>query len=254
MDVLKTIILAIVQGITEFLPISSSGHLVLFGKYLEPGGNPVLLSAFLHFGTLIAVIAVYWNDIWRILFKDRIIIGYLIVATIPAVIAGLLLKDWFEEMFTKPHLIGYFLIFTSLILLVGFIADKRISQKKPLGWAQSFIIGIAQAVAIVPGVSRSGSTISVGLMCGLDREKSARFAFLMAIPAILGGLMLELKDAMEPAAAEGITAAHLIGMAVAAIVGYIALRLLLAVLHRGNFVWFSLYCFIVGICAIIFVR
>jgi undecaprenyl-diphosphatase len=252
MDILKTIILGVVQGITEFLPVSSSGHLVLFGKYLEISGNPVLISAFLHFGTLIAVIAIYWSDIWQILLRDRIVIVYLVIATIPAVIAALFLKDWFEGMFAKPNLIGYFLIFTSLILLAGYLSDKWIIQKKSLNWSRSLFIGLAQAVAILPGVSRSGSTISTGLMCGLERDKSARFAFLMAVPAITGGFLLEIKAALEQGATGAIEAAHLIGMLVAAIVGYVALRLLLAVFHRGNFIWFALYCLILGICAIIF--
>lgn len=254
MNIIKIVILATVQGVTEFLPISSSGHLVLFGKYLEPAGNPVLLSAFLHFGTLIAVVVVYWKDIWHILIKNRIMIVYLIVATIPAVIATLFWKDWFEGMFAKPYIVGYLLILTSIILLAGYIADKKINHKKSLGWSQSIIIGIAQSVAILPGISRSGSTISTGLMCGLDREKSARFAFLMAIPAITGGLMLEIKDTLELPAKQGITPIYIIGMVVSAIVGYIALKLLLAVLQRGNFIWFSFYCFIIGICAIIFMR
>jgi undecaprenyl-diphosphatase len=254
MDILKTIILAIVQGITEFLPVSSSGHLVLFGRYIEAKGDPLLMSVFLHFGTLIAVVAVYWNDIWRVLLKDRMVIVYLIIATIPAIIAGLLFEDWFEEKFAQPNLIGYFFIITALVLFIGHIADKRISQKKPIGWSRSLIIGLAQALAILPGVSRSGSTISAGLICGLDRDKSARFAFFMAIPAIGGGLLLELKDSVAHGTVGEISAVYFIGMAIAGIIGYVALRLFLAVLHRGNFIWFSLYCFLLGIYAIIFVR
>ena len=252
METLKVILLGIVQGITEFLPVSSSGHLVISGDFLKPEGSPILLNIFLHFGTLVAITIVYWNDLWRIIRKERIMIIYIVIATIPVVIVALLAGDKLEAFFENIDYVGYFLIVTGLFLLAGRFADRKLRAKKPVGPVNSIAVGLAQALALLPGISRSGSTISTGMIFGMDRDKAARFAFLIAIPAILGAVAKKTLDLVVSGQTEQFNLVMVMGMATSAIVGYFALKLLLRIVHRGNLSWFSYYCFFIGICTIIY--
>lgn len=253
MDTVKVVILGIVQGVTEFLPVSSSGHLVVMGQFMNTEGDSLLLNVCLHFGTLVSIIVVYWHEIWRILRDDRKVIVYLVAATVPVAVLGVCFGDWFEKQFENMNFVGYFFILTGLVLIAGRYADKRIAAKKPLDWGRCAAVGLAQAVALLPGVSRSGSTISTGLIFRMDRNKAATFAFLMAIPAISGALGVKLlKLATSDAASDFNVGTLLAGMAAAAIVGYFALKLLLKIVHRGNFSWFSIYCFSLGVCVIVY--
>jgi len=252
METLKVVLLGIVQGITEFLPVSSSGHLVIAGDFLKPEGRPILLNIFLHFGTLIAIMIVYWNDLWRILREERMMIIYIVIATIPAVVVALLAGDKLETFFENIDYIGYFLIVTGLFLLAGRFADKKLSVKKQVGWINSIAVGIAQALALFPGISRSGSTISMGMIFGMDRDKAARFAFLIAIPVILGAVAKKTLDLVVSGHREQFNLILVMGMVTSAVVGYFALKLLLRMVHRGNLSWFSYYCFFIGICTIIY--
>lgn len=249
----KALILGVIQGATEFLPISSSGHLVVAQKLL--GWTPAneLILAFdvaLHVGTLISVVAVFWRDIVAMLTgKNWRLVGYLILATIPAVIVGFTLKDQIEGLFSSVITVGFaWLITGTVLILTRFV---KISDRKDVGWFRSLIIGCAQAVAIIPGISRSGSTIATGLFLKLDKVEAARFAFLMSIPAIAGGALLDAKE-LASFPAELVTSL-IVGFIAAAIVGYLCIKWLLHIISRGHLWWFGVYCLIIGIVTLMYI-
>lgn len=243
----------LVQGLTEFLPISSSGHLVLVPAFLgeEPPGIGV--TAVLHLGTLAAVVAYYRRDLVHLARthrkpESRRILVLLALGTVPAVIAGLLLADTLDELFDDPFLVGIALILTGVVLLASsFIVGRtrRLEQGKV---ADAVTVGLAQASALIPGISRSGMTITAGLGRGFDRTESARFSFLLAIPVIAGAGLFE---ALELADSGGFDAATLVGVVVAAVSGYLAIAFLLRILTRYGLRPFAGYCFVVGVAALI---
>ena len=250
-------LLATVQGLTEFLPISSSGHLVLAQALLgweEPG---LTIDVVVHLGTLVAVLLVYREDVVG-LGKD-VLRGKLdeallvVVATLPIVYVGLAHGEQVEELFGSTRFAATALFGTAAILLVGEWARRRNARGEEEvrtgrglpTWAGAVAIGVAQSLAILPGISRSGSTIAAGLLVGLAPQAAARFSFLMAIPAILGAAVLKLPDVLEQESGTSV-GALLFAAAVAAGVGWLALRLLLAFLGRGAFGWFALYCALLG--------
>ncbi|HVS08781.1 MAG TPA: undecaprenyl-diphosphate phosphatase [Planctomycetota bacterium] len=258
-----TFLLALVQGLTEFLPVSSSGHLVLIGEALDIQSTGLVLDVALHLGTLIAVVAFYRRDLLRMLLEagsgGAREIALLFVASLPAAIAGLALHEEFSARFHDGRSAAFGLLATAVVLAV---ADRvRVARARgapPLeeagipaparavGFADAVWIGIAQAVAILPGVSRSGTTISVGMMLGLAPERAARFSFLMSIPVIGGAVLLEGGRALRDPAPGLSPALVAWGVAVAALVGWAALRVLLAFVSRGAFAWFALYCAVLG--------
>lgn len=250
MDILKAIILGIVQGVTEFLPISSSGHLALLGGFLgfEEG---TLMATVMHVGTLLALIVYFRGDISRIVlspFKRDVkylkLLWFLILGTIPAVIFGVLLLHHIESIFDSPLLIGICLVFTGIILfLSGFMRRER----KEIRFLDAILVGIGQAIAILPGVSRSGTTISTGTFLGLDRTVSANFSFLLAIPAILGAAVLEISSVEG----SSITFALIVGAFVSFLTSLVAIRFLLAFLKKTTLRPFSYYCFAIGILSIL---
>ena len=252
METLKVIFLGIVQGLTEFLPVSSSGHLVIAGHLLDIKGDSILINIFLHLGTLAAIVVVYRHDLRRICRDERRTILYIVIATVPVVAAALFAGEKFEAHFENIDSVGYFMVITGLFLIAGRYADGKLVRKRPLRWGSSIAVGVAQALALFPGVSRSGSTISTGMIFGMDRDKAARFAFLIAIPAILGAVAKKTFDLITSGQTQEFNFALPVGMATSAVVGYFALRLLLRMVHRGNLAWFSLYCFLVGVCTIIY--
>lgn len=260
---LIAIILGIIQGISEFLPISSSGHLVLAQKYMElfgggsiGGEEDITLEIILHLGTLVAIVVIYRNDIMS-LFKNALAkdaqtrkeslsyMGYIIIASIPIAIVGLLFKDVIESLFENPLFASSFLFLTGAILYASKFGkvkgDGKITAKKAI------IIGISQAFAILPGISRSGSTISTALLCGIDRKEAGRFSFLIFLPAVSG---VTLKMVLELAEAGTLgtifTAEMAAGFITSVIMGFITLTLLLKFIDKGNFYLFSFYCVIVG--------
>lgn len=255
LELIQVLILAVVQGLTEFLPVSSSGHLVLVGDRLgitEPG---LFLPILLHLGTLAAVLIVYRKDVLELLrgltrgqWREPLLI---VLATLPAVFVGLVLKSSIESAFGEARAAASCLLATAVILFLGDRARKSRVTKGDEGRAQlsvrdAFVIGVAQAVAILPGISRSGSTISVALLLGIRSDRAARFSFLMSIPAICGATVLEAKDLME-AGLEGISwGVPLLGLVVSALVGWASLVWLLAFLAKGAFRWFALYCAVAG--------
>lgn len=197
MDILQGIILGIVQGLTEFLPVSSSGHLILFKKLfgIDQEQFGLTFDIALHFATLIAVFVVFWPDIVAILKKPvQKLTGLLIIATIPAVFVGLFLDDYIEEISQSGGFLGFAFLFTAALM---FFSQKIPSKSKNLDmmkYSDAAVIGLMQGVAVMPGISRSGSTTSAGLIMGVEKAASMRFAFLMSIPVILGSAVLGVKD------------------------------------------------------------
>lgn len=254
MTALHSFILGLVQGLTEFLPVSSSGHLLMLQKIFgisAEGDGLLLFNILLHVGTLAAVLIVYRQRVWNMIrhpFKSEL--KWLIVATIPAVIAALVVD--FDDAFEGKFIIWSFYL-TSIVLVVsGFIGNQRRRQRKyhkDTRWYDAVSMGIMQAIAILPGLSRSGSTIAGGLFSGLTRRRAADFAFLMSIPAILGSVVLEGKDillgdvTMASVASPTVIA---IGVITAAVSGFAAIKLMLAVVRRISLNWFALYTFLLG--------
>lgn len=245
---------------TEFLPVSSSGHLVFFQSVFGFKEPHVFFDVVLHLGTLLAVVVFFRTDISNILQGTRQglkarkmgqngirLLIWIIIATIPTGLMGILFKDWFESLFTRPKIVGGMLLTTGLILwFTRYVKrDGRLLEK--MGWADALLIGIVQGIAIIPGISRSGSTISTGLFCGLDRELAGKFSFLLSIPAILGATLLELRGIESPAEVW----MHLIGMAIAFLVGLLSLKFLMRIVRRGRLFTFAYYCWPVGIVMIL---
>jgi undecaprenyl-diphosphatase len=269
MSLLQALILGIVQGLTEFLPVSSSGHLVL-GEHLLNVQNPNLLSfdVYVHFGTLVSVCIVFRKDIAGIFLallhavrtntlrssyetNELVRLGVaVIVGTIPAGIIGLKFHDQIAEAFRDPKLVAVDMIFTGLILYLT--RFTRGVEPKRLGVVSAFFVGLAQAVAILPGISRSGSTISGGMFLRLSPATAARFSFLLSIPVIAGAALLETKTVVHQMTEIGF-GPFLVGMVAAAITGYFAIKVLLRIIERGRFSWFAFYCFAVGIVGIILI-
>jgi undecaprenyl-diphosphatase len=267
--IIDAVLLAILQGFTEFLPVSSSGHLVL-AQQLFNINDPQMLTfdVFVHFGTLISVCIVFWRDIIemaRSLIKAlmsfklreeynkrehfRLSVS-IIIGSIPAGVIGLLFRDQIGEAFTDPKLVAMNLVITGLILFLTRLT--RPMEGKKIGIVSSIIIGIAQAIAILPGISRSGSTMSTALYLKYSPVQAARFSFLLSAPVIAGAALLETNTIFKEGTDIGILPIF-IGTVVAAIAGYIAIKILLRVMEKGKFSWFSFYCLAIGILGIIFI-
>lgn len=269
MDIIAAIIIGIVQGLTEFLPVSSSAHLVLIPELLNIN-TTLAFDVTLHIGTLVAVIGYYWKDVIEILkaffqsLKDLITGNFkeefknnqykrlswlLILGTIPVGLIGILFNDYIENAFNNIPLVACFLIITGFILL---IAEKISSGTKDIehtGIKDALLIGIGQACAILPGISRSGATISTSLLVGINREDAARFSFLMSIPAILGATLVEAKNIIGLLNADLFVI--LAGFLAAVISGYLAIKILLKVVRESSLIIFSIYCWIIGAAALI---
>lgn len=258
-------LLAVVQGLTEFLPVSSSGHLVLAQTLLEVDEPALVVDVALHVGTLAAVLWAYRTDLGALL---RDVFGgrwrepaLLVLGSIPAAVAGIFGRDRLEEVFGTARMAGYGLLVTALLLLLGEWARRTRARTKeppteggrdadvardPLpSPAAAFLIGTFQALALWPGISRSGSTIAAGLVCGLRSRAAARFSFLLSIPAVAGAALLELPAFFAESEGDGLLGLAL-AAALAGLVGVVALRFLLAFLGRGAFAWFALYCTAAG--------
>lgn len=252
---LDILILAVVQGIAEFLPISSSGHLVILGALLGELSASPTLEIILHAGTLGSILVVYWRRILALLTSDRRVISRLIVGTIPAVVIGLTIKLQFEHVLRSPALAGAMLLVTAAMLIVLGRLKPRSNEYVAMSHGHAFLIGCFQAFAILPGVSRSGSTILGGRLAGLKNEDSVTFSFLLAIPAILGATVLELKDLWE-SHTEGIRLEFdplqlAVGAAIAFAVGILALYWLIGWSRRDRLHWFAAWCIPMGIAAIV---
>jgi undecaprenyl-diphosphatase len=250
MGLIQAIILGIVQGVTEFLPISSSGHLVLFQKLFGLTEGVITFDVAVHLATLIAVFIVFKDDIFDLIRKPFTKLTYLlIVGTIPAVIFGLLFKDVISTLFESGKSLGFEFLLTGLALLYAENVQSRNKKLGDTGYSDAALIGTAQAIAILPAISRSGLTIAGALARGLNREFAAKFSFLLSIPAILGAAVLDLKDIVKlgGSAGFGVDLIPLIGgMVAAAISGYFAIRFMLKLLTKGSLKGFAYYVFILA--------
>jgi undecaprenyl-diphosphatase len=252
MNILIAVLLGVVQGLGEFLPISSSGHLVLLQKIFGITEQALFFDTMLHIGTLFAVVVVLRDDSIAILRKPiQPLTGFLIIATIPAVVAALVFGKQIEFAFSTGRFLGVSFLITAVILCVAELLSKRTTEhyKKvnEMNWLDALIIGVFQAIAIPPGISRSGATISGALSSRLDRDFAARFSFLLSIPAILGALVLNLKDLVKKGAAAGSIGAEVIaGTLAAAIVGFFAVKLMLKIVREKSLFGFAVYTAVLG--------
>jgi undecaprenyl-diphosphatase len=253
--------LAVLQGLTEYLPVSSSGHLVLGKEYL-PGGEQLAadasLEVLLHVGTLLAVLLFYRKRVWRLVSgffgvgddvqNQRRLAGMLIVASLPIVVVGFTIRNHLQSLFGSPFPTAIALLVTGGILW----HSKRLTAKgdrlQDLGWKSALLIGLSQAFAILPGISRSGTTIVVGMRLGLSAQAAAAFSFLMSIPAILGASVLKLPDLDVAQALDPATLSLAVGASF--LVGWGALGLLVWIAKRGQLHMFAPYCWAVGILAL----
>jgi undecaprenyl-diphosphatase len=264
MSWLYSIALGVLQGATEFLPVSSSGHLVLVPWLFILPSRDVVYYVILHWGTAIAVIAYFWRD-WTAIatallralrsrsaidFEVRLV-GLIVLAGIPAALVGILLKDFFESMFSRPTAAAGFLVITGVMLSVTESWAQKRKEIDSMSWLDALIVGIGQAAAILPGISRSGATISAGMVRGLGRESAARFSFLLATPTIIGAGLLEIPDLIQ----SGQTLAQLpdliIGFVAALASGLFCIHLLLRHLQRRTLYPFALYCSILGLTCLV---
>jgi undecaprenyl-diphosphatase len=261
------VLLGIVQGLTEFLPVSSSGHLVIVQGYIQGFQQPgVLFDAMLHFGTLLAVFFFLRREILEILRSlipsgwphanrdnEQVKTGrkmalYIVIATVCTGIIGLLFEERVHRLFTSPRTVSFALLITGILL---FLSDRFQGHRgeKEMNMTDSLVIGIVQGMALIPGISRSGATISVGIFRGLDGAAAARFSFLLSIPAILGAVCLESRY-IEAVPLDDIVI-YLAGMVTAAVTGFLTLRLLLFVIRKRRLRLFAYYCWILGISTLI---
>lgn len=260
MSIIEAIILGIVQGLTEFLPVSSSGHIELGKAILNiKTTDNLLFSIVVHGATALSTIIIFRKEILEIFrgllqFKNNKSFHYamkIIISMIPVGIIGVLFEDKIEALFTgNVLLVGSMLILTGILLTITFyIKDTT----KEVSYGRAIIIGLAQAVAILPGVSRSGATISTALILGIDKEKATRFSFLMVLLPIIGATLLKLKDYLEaPSIAGGISIGALIlGFLAAFISGLAACTWMIKIVKRGKLIYFAYYCFFIGIISII---
>ena len=269
MSLLSSILLGFIQGLTEFLPVSSSGHLAIAEHFLGQAGIPATPDFFdvlLHLGTLVAVFVAYWQDIREMVLEliagardlargttptpippARRLILLIIVATLPLA-AVLPIKDWIEGLSGNIYFVAGALIVTGFLLFASDRVKKGRKTEKTATLVDVLLVGVAQAIATCPGISRSGTTITAGCFAGFDRKFAVRFSFLMSIPAILGANLLTLIDAIrENAVVVADIPVYLVGVAVAAVVGYVCIRLLKMIADKGKFGWFAYYCWTVGL-------
>ena len=259
MTLIEAIILGIIQGLTEFLPVSSSGHIelgtVLLGVQSE---DNLLFSVIVHCATALSTVVVFRKDIAEIfvgLFSlqwndSKDYAAKILLSMVPVLIVGLMFKDQVESFFGgNVLLVGLMLLLTGTLLALTYYAKDQVGI---VTYPKALIIGVAQAVAIMPGISRSGSTIATALLAGVEKSRAAKFSFLMVLGPIMGASLLELKDYLEAPVANGIgTASLVVGFLAAFISGLLACQWMIAIVKRGKLIYFAIYCFIIGTIAIL---
>lgn len=249
MTIFESLILGIIQGLTEFLPISSSGHLVLGQELLGVSVPGNAFEVVVHLGTLCSVLIVFWSDVLQLLktlkdYKTQKYILALAIGTLPAIVIGLLFKDIIGEAFENIKVVATTLLITGGILLsTKFIIKKK--NDATIG--KGLLVGIAQAMAIIPGISRSGITISAGMFLGISPEKAAKFSFLLAIPAIAGAGLLTGLDVFETGTISLSVGVLATGFISSLIVGWLSLKWLIGLIKTGKFHWFGVYCILIGL-------
>ncbi|NLK51795.1 MAG: undecaprenyl-diphosphatase UppP [Syntrophomonadaceae bacterium] len=252
MTVLEAILLGLVQGLTEFLPVSSTGHLVIAQHFLGFQEPPITFDILVHLGTVLAVIVAFWSEIVDIIRRptQRIVL-MLIIGAIPTGLIGIFFKPIFEGLFNSLTVVGVGLLFTGIILWVSEYLAFGYKGIREMTIVDALIIGTIQGVAITPGISRSGSTIAAGLLTGLDRELAAQYSFLLSIPVILGASFLEIKDVLTYQVNIELLPL-IVGPLVAAIAGYVAVKIVLRMVKRGKLSLFSYYCWTLGLLLIVY--
>jgi undecaprenyl-diphosphatase len=247
----ESIISGIIQGITEFLPVSSSGHLVILHHYFGYQEPQILFDVLLHLGTLFAVFVYFWRDIINMISKDRRLLLLIIVGSVPTAVIGFIFKDIFESLFSNIRAVGLMLFVTAGFLFLGEWAANRKKEVsgESLGWIKALLIGIIQGIAIIPGISRSGSTVSGGLLLGLGKKEAVKFSFLLGMPAILGASALEIVDAGKNLA---VTPQMLAGALTAFVIGLPAIFLLIKAVTNSKLKIFAIYCVLAGGAVLIF--
>lgn len=259
MSWLQAVILGLVQGLTEFLPVSSSGHLAIFKELLGVEvAEDLVFEVTVHAATVLATIVVFRKQIMQLLsgffkFKYNDETDYILkigLSMVPVLVVGVFFKDYVEELFSSLLVVGIALLVTAALL---FFSDRPSAKKlesssaerNGIGWWQAFVVGLGQAVAVLPGLSRSGTTISTGLLCGVKREVVAQFSFLMVLVPILGEAFLDVVDGGFASSATGVLPLAL-GFIAAFISGLFACQVMIALVKRAKLKWFALYCAIVG--------
>ncbi|WP_250433274.1 undecaprenyl-diphosphate phosphatase [Hanstruepera flava] len=260
MDIIDSIILGIIQGLTEFLPVSSSGHLEIGKAILGDESIPkesLLFTVVLHFATALSTMVVFRKDIWLILKgilkmewnEDLQFVSKIALSMIPAVFVGLFFEDELEQLFGgNIMLVGFMLLVTAILLL---LADKAKDTYKKVTFGNAFVIGIAQAIAMLPGISRSGATISTSVLLGNDKTRAARFSFLMVVPLIFGKIAKDIFSGDLTYEASNFTALS-VGFVAAFISGLFACTWMIALVKKSKLSYFAIYCLIVGLGAIIY--
>tara|TARA_X000000368_G_scaffold203685_2_gene160763 strand:+ start:11734 stop:12531 length:798 start_codon:yes stop_codon:yes gene_type:complete len=260
MDILKSLLLGIIQGLTEFLPVSSSGHLEIFKVFLDfsyDSTNSLFFTLIVHLATAISAIIYFWKDVKEIIvslinFKkdeNTFFAFYILVSMIPAGLAGYFFESEINYLFNgNLMLVGFMLILTSLIL---YLSDRFNNSSKRLNLKSSLIIGVTQALAILPGISRSGATIGTSIFLGLNRDLAAKFSFLMVVPIIFGSSLKIILD-NEIEFNNNNISNYLVGFSSALISGYYACKWMIIFVKRSKLIYFSIYCLLIGVLSIIY--
>ncbi|MDF1554220.1 MAG: undecaprenyl-diphosphate phosphatase [Deferrisomatales bacterium] len=252
-------LLGLIQGLTEFLPVSSSGHLVLAQSLIPSFHQPgVLFDTLLHLATLFAVLVFFRRDVWNLLASlgpggdagSRRVVALLLLATIPTGLIGVGFKDALEALFHEPRAAAAMLLVTGAVLWLSELRRHRPLGLAEIGVPRSLAVGLAQGLAIIPGISRSGSTIAIATLLGVRGEDAARFSFLLSIPAICGAVVLQVGEISEVPAGAGVP--YLLGALVAFVSGLLAIRLLMQVIRARRFRWFAVYCWALGSAYLLF--
>lgn len=256
MNILQAIASGILQGITEFIPVSSSGHLVILYHWLGIQQPQVIFDIFLHIGTLFAVVLFFRKSLVSLFTTDKRLGLFIIMASIPTALIGLLFGKFFESLFVNVKAVGFLLVVTGIWLMIGNWATRkkfyrlRTANSELRLW-QALLIGTSQGIAIMPGISRSGATISTGLLCGLERRKAIQFSFLLSVPAVLGALVVKCNQ-IGPAFDWTTTPAMVVGTIVSCVVGLVSLKFLMALVGKIKFYIFGVYCMVLGLAVMLF--
>lgn len=285
MNYFEGIVLGIVQGLTEFLPVSSSGHLAIFGKLFGMNEPGVAFDVMLHVGTLVAVFIVYFSDIKKLVVEGFSLLGdffynvlqffsnlkgeqepkyrrvinsayrkfvmLVIVSTIPTGIIGILIKDTVEIVKSDLMIVGVCLLITACLLVICDMSENGKKTPKNVTYADAIAVGVAQGAATLPGVSRSGTTIAICTKLGFDRKFAVKYSFILSIPAILGAAILELPELSSSIQETGSLGPCIVGMIVAAAVGYVCIKTLLKIVCKKKMKYFAGYCVVVGLISIV---
>lgn len=250
MTIFESIIAALVQGITEFFPISSSGHVIILSDLLGLKTPDISSQIWLHFGSLLAVIYVFWKDILKLVRSERKMLFLILAGSIPVIISALFLKDVIEPFFESSKTTGYFLLLNAAWLLMGNIKLSHSKGTKHLTLWRALIIGISQVIALLPGISRSGATIGSGVLLGMNRTEAYKFSFMLFIPVVISAMIYEMSGFNGPYVASN-SLSLVIGCIVTFFVSVVALKLLFSLLAKSKLYIFSIYCVIIGFITIV---